>query len=394
MSATQRHILHLDMDAFYAAVEQRDNPELRGKPVLVGGSPEGRGVVSTASYEARPFGCHSAMPMAQALRLCPHAIVVSGHMSRYVEVSRQVFAVLEQFTPLIEPLSIDEAFIDVTGSTRLFGTPVEIAAEIKRRVRDETHLTASVGVAPNKFLAKIASDLEKPDGLVVVPPDAVAAFLAPLPIAKLWGAGAVTQQHFERLGVRTFGDARGLSEETLAREFGEQGEHFYRLVRGIDDRRVEPDCEAKSISHEVTFARDIADLDYVRTVLLELLEQVAGRLRKHDRLAQTVTLKVRSPDFVTLTRRKTLPAMTDSTDELWQAVAELYETWRRQRPTPVRLIGVGVSGFAEEQGRQLPLFGREEDARRKRLDRTMDEIQDRFGKGAIKRGGGTRDERL
>ncbi|MHC4093589.1 MAG: DNA polymerase IV, partial [Planctomycetota bacterium] len=279
----ERHILHVDMDAFFAAIEQLDRPELRGKPVLVGGSPTGRGVVSTASYEARPFGCHSAMPMARAVRLCPRAIVVRPRVRRYAEVSRQVLEIAGQFTPLVEPLSIDEAFLDVTGSTRLLGPAEQIARELKRRIREETHLTASVGLAPNKFLAKLGSDMEKPDGLVIVPSDGVRAFLAPLPISRLWGVGKATLPKLEALGVRTFGDLGRFSEVALRNHFGEAGEHFYRLVRGIDDRNVVPDREAKSISHEVTFSVDIDDYDHLRAVLLGQTEHVAHRLRRHGR---------------------------------------------------------------------------------------------------------------
>jgi DNA polymerase-4 len=383
---TQRHILHVDMDAFYAAVEQRDDPELHGRPVLVGGSPEGRGVVSAASYEARPFGCHSAMPMAQALRLCPQAVVLPVRMERYAEVSRQVFAIFERFTPLVEPLSIDEAFLDMTGSTRLFGPPEEIARALKRGIRAETHLTASVGVAPNKFLAKLASELQKPDGLVVVPFDRVQAFLDPLPIARLWGAGRVTLRRFEEIGVRTFGDARRLSRARLRERFGEVGEHFHELVRGIDDRPVVPDREAKSISHEHTFAHDVEDLAYLRGVLLGQTEHVAGRLRQHDLVARTVTLKIRSPEFVTITRRSTLPAPTDRTDILWQAVAELFDRWAQRRPHPVRLLGAGVAQLSAAAGQQLALFDQAEADRRRQLDHTVDRIRQRFGRDAIRRG--------
>ena len=388
MSSDSRHILHLDMDAFFAAVEQRDRPELRGKPVLVGGDPNERGVVATASYEARPYGCRSAMPMAQAIRLCPHAVVLRGRMDRYAEVSRQMFAIMERFTPLVEPLSIDEAFLDVTGSTRLFGPQQQIARELKARIRAETELTASVGVAPNKFLAKLASDLQKPDGLVIVPQDGVLTFLDPLPIARLWGAGQAAARRFERLGVRNFADLRRLAPETLQREFGDAGEHFYRLVRGIDDRPVVPDRDAKSISHEHTFATDIADRAFLRAFLLHQTEHVAQRLRRHDRHARTVTVKIRTPDFATVTRRTTLERPTDVTDELWQAAASLFETWTRQSDAPLRLLGVGVAQLSEPGTEQLSLFAQEQLDTRRRLDQTADQIRDRFGKDALSRGGG------
>ncbi len=383
----QRHILHFDMDAFFAAIEQLDRPELRGKRVLVGGDPKGRGVVSTASYEARPFGCRSAMPMAQAVRLCPEAIIVRPRMRRYVEIAEQVFEIAGNFTPLVEPLSIDEAFLDVTGSTRLIGAPEEIARQVKRRIHAETGLTASVGVAPNKFLAKLASDMQKPDGLVMVPSDAVQAFLDPLPIERLWGVGKMTLPKIEALGVKTFGDLRRFSEEELRRRYGESGKHFYQLIRGIDDREVVPDREAKSISHEMTFPVDIKDREYLRAVLLDQTDHVALRLRRHHRLARTVTLKIRTPDFATITRRFTLDAATDQTELFWEAARNLLETWTRSSRAAIRLIGMGVSQLTISEGRQLSLFEPKTAARQRQLDRTMDEIRERFGDDAVSRGG-------
>jgi len=385
-SSIHRHIIHVDMDAFFAAVEQVDRPELRGKPVLVGGDPKGRGVVSTASYEARPFGCHSAMPMAKAVRLCPHAVVVRPRMDRYVEVSKRVFDILEQFTPLIEPLSIDEAFLDVTGSTRLLGRPEEMAMSLTQRIKEETQLTASAGVAPNKFLAKLASDLQKPDGLVVVPADQIQGFLDPLPISKLWGVGKATLPRFAALRVKTFGDLRRFPIAQLREQFGEAGEHFYELVRGIDDRAVVPDREAKSISHETTFAVDVTDRDYLRSVLLGQLERVAMRLRRHARQARTVTIKIRTHDFKTHTRSSTLEVATDQTDILWEVVARLLTTWFAGHPMPVRLVGVGLSHFSKAGDCQLELFDQPQGESSRRLDCTVDEICDRFGKDAIKRG--------
>ncbi len=383
----ERHILHVDMDAFYAAVEQLDRPELRGQPILVGGNPQSRGVVTTASYEARPFGCHSAMPMSRAVRLCPQAIVVPPRFERYAEISRQVFTILESLTPLVEPLSIDEAFLDIAGSVRLFGTPEQMARALKQRIRAETGLTASVGVAPNKFIAKLASDYDKPDGLVVVGPDQVQAFLDPLPIGRLWGVGKATLPRFEALGIRTFADARRLEEAQLQEQFGDSGAHFFRLVRGFDDRPVVPDREAKSISHETTFAVDISDPDELRAVLLHQLEQVAGRLRRHGLSARTVQLKIRSAEFVTVTRRTSLEQATDLTDVLWHAAAGLFETWARQKLGPARLIGVGVSQLACTGDRQLALFDQRDEARQRRLDQTIDVIRQRFGDDAIGRGG-------
>lgn len=385
MSDGERVILHLDMDAFYAAVEQRDNPGLRGKPVLVGGDPRGRGVVSTASYEARPFGCRSAMPMSQAIRLCPQAIIVRPRMQRYVEVSQQVFEILETVTPLIEPLSIDEAFLDVTGSQRLLGDGPTIARDIRRRVQERTQLTASVGVAPSKFVAKLASDLKKPDGLVIVRPGEVLDFLADLPLSRLWGAGPVTQRKFDSLRIRTFGDARRLTEKEWIAAFGELGVRFHYLVRGEDVRAVVPDHEARSLSHENTFAVDLSDLEFLRAELLEYTDRVASRLRRHGLEARTVALKIRRPDFHTITRRATLPAATSSTDLLWNAAAALFDTWAAA-PHPVRLLGVGVSHIAPAGEHQLTLFDGAATERRRAFDAVTDQIRERFGPSAAQRG--------
>lgn len=382
-----RHILHVDMDAFFAAIEQLDRPDLRGQPVLVGGRADQRGVVAAASYEARKFGCHSAMPMATALRLCPKAVVVAPRGSRYREVSAQVFAILERFTPLVEPLSVDEAFLDVTGSIGLFGQPPDIARQIKERIRSVTGLTGSVGVAPNKFLAKLASDHEKPDGLVVIVPERIIEFLDPLPIARLWGVGKATLPKFEKLGIHSFADARRFSETELQARFGEMGRHVFRLVRGLDDREVIPEREAKSISHEVTFPVDVEDHAHLRNVILDQTDQVARRLRRHGFLGRTVTLKIRTGDFTTLTRSKTLQESTDQTQLLWGAVAELFEEWCRQLHPAVRLIGVGLSNLSPRHDQQLFLFGQEESNRRRQLDRAIDEIRSRFGDGAIGRAG-------
>ena len=274
-------ILHVDMDAFYASVEVRDRPELRGRPVVVGGTPEGRGVVAAASYEAREFGVHSAMSAARAKRLCPQAVFLPPRMDHYAGVSRQLQDVFHHFTPLVEPLSLDEAFLDVTDSERLFGTSVEIGRRIKQEVSEQLRLVASVGVAPNKFLAKVASDLKKPDGFVVVPSDGIEEFLDPLPIRRLWGVGKVTAEKLSVMGVHTIGDVRGLSEETLGQHFGKHGRHLWELSRGIDDRRVVPDREAKSVSHETTFAEDVSDVEVLHAWGVELSEQVARRLRRH-----------------------------------------------------------------------------------------------------------------
>jgi DNA polymerase-4 len=379
-----RQILHVDMDAFFAAIEQRDHPELRGLPVLVGGSPDGRGVVTAASYEARPYGPCSAMPMATALRLCPHAVVVPGRHGRYREVSRQIFRIFEQFSPVVEPLSIDEAFLDLTGTEALFGAAGDAAGCLKAQIRQETGLAASVGIAPNKFLAKLASDLCKPDGLLAISHQTAQALLDPLPVERLWGVGAATLRRFARMGVRTVGDVRRLSLARLEREFGTAAEHFFRLSRGLDDRLVCPDHRAKSISHEVTFAQDVGDLEHLRAVVLHQVEDVAYRLRRMDRYAGTVTLKIRYPNFRTITRAISLPAPTQLTEPLWRAAVAGFDAWAAQGGGPVRLIGVAAGNLRAGDGRQLSLFD-DSDPRPQQLDAAVDALRERFGVNAVRR---------
>jgi DNA polymerase-4 len=378
-------ILHVDMDAFYASVEQRDDPALRGRPVIVGGT-GGRGVVCAASYEARPFGVHSAMPIRTARRLCPEAVFLPPRMSYYAQVSRQIRDIFLSFTPLVEPLSLDEAFLDVRGCGGLFGPAAAIARRIKGRIRGETGLVASVGVAPNKFLAKLASDYDKPDGLVVVPPERVAAFLSPLPVGRLWGVGAKAEKRLSALGVRTVGQLAGLPEKVLVGHFGEVGRHIGRLARGQDDRPVIPDRDAKSVSTETTFARDIADRHVLRAWLLGLVDQLAGRLRSQGLRGRTVELKVRSSDFRTRTRALALPEATDATDVLWQAALALLDRSLGSDMLPVRLLGVGVTRLTAEAAVQGELFDGDVRGRLGALDRAVDAIRDRFGAGAIQRG--------
>lgn len=380
-----RFILHVDMDAFFASVEQRDDPTLRGRPVLVGGAGK-RGVVAAASYEARAFGCRSAMPTAVAKRLCPQAVVVKPSGGRYREASDRVFAILHCFSPLVQPISIDEAFVDVTGSTALFGPAVEIARSIRSQIREETGLTASVGVAPNKFLAKLASDLEKPDGLTVIEAGRVHEVLDPLPVSRLWGVGPAAERGLARIGVRTIGDVRALDERVLEARFGGFGLHLARLARGEDDRPVHTDREAKSISHEQTFGVDLDDADEVRRVMLGQCEDVGRRLRRHGRMAGTVTVKIRFGEFETVTRSQTLGEPTDSTDAVWMAARGLFDAWASGF-RPVRLIGVGVSHLSEPGGRQLGLFDAAGDERRSRVDALTDEIIAKHGKGSIRRAG-------
>jgi DNA polymerase-4 len=372
------------MDAFYASVEQRDRPELRGRPVIVGGL-GGRGVVSAASYEARPFGVHSAMPMSIARRLCPQGVFLPVRMKRYAAVSRQVRDVLHSFTPLVEPLSLDEAFLDVRGCEGLFGPAPEIAHKVKGRIKAETGLTASVGVAANKFLAKVASDLGKPDGLVVVPAGGAAAFLGPLPVGRVWGVGAKAEGRLHALGVRTVGQLAALPEKALVGHFGELGRHVWRLARGDDGRAVVPDGAAKSVSAETTFARDIGDREALRTWLLGLTDHLAGRLRHAGLRARTVEVKVRSSDFRTRHRAQGLGQATNATGVIWQAARQLLDRGLTDEVLPVRLLGVGASRLTREGVVQGDLFDggrRQQEA----LDRAIDAIRGRFGGAAIRRG--------
>jgi DNA polymerase-4 len=376
------------MDAFYASVEERDRPELVGKPVIVGGSPEKRGVVSAANYVARRYGVHSAMPSATAHRLCPQGVYLPPRIDYYAEVSGQIRDIFDRFTPLVEPLSLDEAFLDVTGSEHLFGSAVEIGRQIKQAVREEVRLVVSVGVAPNKFLAKIASDLKKPDALVVVEPDKVQAFLDPLPVERLWGVGKQSSRVFEKLGIRTIGQLRRWPLDALRARFGSSGEHLWNLAHGCDDRAVVPEREAKSISNETTFERDIPDLEVLRAWLVDLTDQVGWRLRRHGLRGRTVQLKVRFADFSTITRSCTMPEPTDITQELWHVADDLLCQRLPQGHLPVRLLGMGVSGLDDTGQVQGLLFGGEERDKQSRVDAVADEIKERFGTGAIRRGSG------
>ena len=383
-------ILHVDMDAFYASVEELDDPGLVGQPVVVGGTPDGRGVVAAANYAARRYGIHSAMPAARARRLCPHAVFIRSRMDRYVEVSRELRDIFARYTPLLEPLSLDEAFLDVTSSLRLFGDGQAIARRIKEEIRDELSLVASVGVAPNKFLAKLASDLDKPDGLVVVPTDAIEAFLEPLPVSRLWGVGKVSNRDLAEMGVYTIGDLRRLPEELLVSRFAKSAAHWARLARGIDDRRVVPDRDAKSISHETTFATDIGDAEVLRSWLLELTEQVATRLRRQGLRGKTVFIKVRYADFHTVTRSESLDAPSNVTRELYVTAARLLQAQLARSPRPVRLLGMGASGITSEELEQGQLFETEDREQQRRIDTVVDSIKSRFGNRALRRGGGAR----
>jgi DNA polymerase-4 len=377
-----RAIVHVDMDAFYAAVEQRDRPEIRGRPVIVGADPHGRGVVSAASYEARVFGIHSAMPIGRAYRLCPHAVFLPVDMAKYAYESDRIMAVLAEFTPLVEPLSLDEAFLDVTGSARLFGEPLGIARQIKARIRTEIGLTASAGVAPNKFLAKIASDLRKPDGLVLVAPGEEAQFLDPLPIRRLWGVGPRAESALRAMGIETIGQLARTPTARLQDRFGSLGSHLAALARGGDARPVVPWHDPKSIGAEETFARDTKELSRLRTTLLGQAERVAAELRAQGLRGRTVTLKLRFADFRTLTRRDTIESPTADALDVFRRAWHLLEGV--PRPQAVRLIGLSVSGLERgADSRQLSLF--DGGGRAERLGRLTDELRARFGAGAVRR---------
>lgn len=376
-------ILHVDMDAFYAAVEVRKDPALAGRPVLVGGQ-GGRGVVASASYEAREYGISSAMPMARALRLCPHAVVVSPDFAAYTEASAGIREIFLAYTPLVEPLALDEAFLDIGGSVRLFGQPALIGARIRARIRDELGLVASVGVAPNKFLAKLCSQKAKPDGLLHVRAGEVAAFLAPLGVRDLWGVGEATAARLDRFGVRTVGEVAALPHTTLRRLLGPAAAGaLAQLARGADSRPVVPWEAAKGMSAEETFDRDVDDPVVLRRELLRLAERVARRLRRGGLAGRTVTLKLRYASFQTITRSRTLPAATDSTEVLYGEVGALLDNLRLER-VRVRLVGVGVANLVPTgAARQLTLT---EDDRWVRLERAADEARGRFGDEAVTRG--------
>ena len=378
-------IIHVDMDAFYASVEERDRPKLCGKPVIVGGTPEGRGVVAAANYVVREFGVHSAMPTSTALRLCPDAIVLRPRIDYYAEISQQIHDVFHRYTPLVEPLSLDEAFLDVTGSVQLFGSADEIGRRIKQDIKDEVQLVASAGIAPNKFLAKLASDLDKPDGFVSVQADAIQEFLDPLSVGRIWGVGRVTGEALDQLGIKTIRQLRNIPRESLDRRFGKMGEHVWNLARGIDNRAVVPDREAKSISHETTFARDVEDIEILRSWLMALTEQVARRLRRHSLRGRIIQLKVRYNDFDTITRSQSLPEPTNSTDVLWQVASGLLDSRLPNRRLCVRLIGIGVSNIDDSDHKQQLMFDEEGGGRSEKLDEVTDQIKDRFGTDAIRR---------
>lgn len=386
-------ILHVDMDAFYASIEIRDNPALAGKPVCVGGPSHRRGVVAAASYEARRFGVHSAMPTAQAVELCPDLVLLPPDFERYTAESRRIMGVFQRYTPLVEPLSLDEAFLDVTGCERLSGGAKEIGLAIKRAILAETGLVASVGVAPSKFLAKLASDLDKPDGFRVILPEEVRAVLDPLPVSKIYGVGPRTARRLEALGVATIGDLAARPRAEVVREFGASGAWIHDLAHGIDDRRVTPRREEKSHGIERTFEKDVASREELRLTLLDFAEELAFDLRNRGLRGRTVTIKARFGDFHTITRTRTIAAPTNLAPRIYATARELLD---RVPPRPLRLLGVSVSGLADVRSPvQESLFGdeprgeaaqAEPTLREKKLQRAaagMDVLRKKFGERTV-----------
>jgi len=389
----QRTILHVDMDAFFASVEQRDNPELRGKPIIVGGSGP-RGVAAAASYEARVYGVRSAMPTREALRRCPELICVPGRMGVYQAVSKQVFQIFYEFTPQVQGISVDEAFLDVTGCMRLYGSARNIAEQLKARIKEETQLTASVGIAPNKLVAKIASDLDKPDGIVEISQDELPERLDDLPVKVIPGVGKVTLPKLHKIKIKTMRDLRLANQSQLHNVFGKFTQRMQDKAAGIDHGEVGEESADKSISHEITFDSNIGDIDLLHRHLQRLNDKTAVRLRATKMMAGTIQLKLRLPDFQTFTRQMSLQPATDDSKLLFNAAKRILAKWFMQHPdTQLRLLGMGVSKLSEntqmglfDQAVEAPVALKAKPKRPKNLDKTMDAIQEKFGKHAIKHG--------
>ncbi|MFP4176975.1 MAG: DNA polymerase IV [Planctomycetota bacterium] len=385
---TDRCIIHVDMDAFFAAIEQRDNPEFKGQPVVVGADPEGgdgRGVVSTCSYEARRYGIHSAQPISEAYRRCPHAVFLPVNGRKYAQVSRQIREILERFSPQIEPLSIDEAFLDVTDTKHLFGGKLATARRIRNDIKRHTKLTASLGLGPNKMVAKIASDLDKPDGLVVVEPGEVMDFLHPLDIETLWGVGPRTAETLHEMKLTTIGDIADTPANVLEQKLGTHGRHLWKLAHGMDNRPVSQDGQTKSIGHEHTFGEDTDDRRKIEGTMMTLCEKVARRLRQKNFQTRTVTTRVRLEDFSTFTRSSTPGRAINGAPELYEVAMSNFERVARGG-CRIRLIGVSASNLEPPNEHQTSLFAGQTNARQQRLNRAIDTIKDRFGNDALRHG--------
>lgn len=381
-------IAHIDMDAFFAAIEQRDNPNFRGLPVVVGADPKGgrgRGVVSTCSYEARKFGIHSAMPIARAFGLCPKALFLPVDGAKYSRVSRDIFKILYDFTPDIEPISIDEAFLDITGSYHFWKTPFETCKKIKERIKSEINLTASIGIAPVKMVAKIASDISKPNGLLEIKEENLLDFLWPLPVERLWGVGPETQKSLNAARIKTVGDLAKIPVETLRKKFGEHGAHLFDLSHGIDSREVVVEEDVKSVSNEHTFDVDTSNIEKVHEILLYLSEKVSRRLRKQDLKGKTITTKIRLEGFHTYTRALTLSERTNFADTIYQKSKSLFDEFLK-KGMKVRLVGVRLSNF-DDAYVQESLFTDENNVKKEKIHHALDVIKDKFGDEVIHRGG-------
>ncbi|UCE19087.1 MAG: DNA polymerase IV [Gemmatimonadota bacterium] len=384
MVKSQRTIIHLDLDAFFASVEQLDKPELRGRPVVVGADPKkGRGVVSAASYEAREYGIHSAMPISRAHRLCPHGAFLPVRMRRYKEISDRIMKLLKEYTPLIEQVSVDEAFLDVTGCDRLYGSAEAIGKEIRARVRKEEGLTISVGIAPNKYLAKMSSKLGKPDGFVIVKSGKEKEFLAERTVECLWGVGDKTSKKLREMGITTIGQLANYPPESLEKKMGKIGRRLWELAHGIDDSPVVTRDDVKSISHETTYGRDIENVSSMKNTLLDLSERVGRRARRKGITGKTITLKIRFADFTTFTRNRTLKQATNGTDNIYKAALSLLQTFELTG-RKVRLLGVGISHLSQGSESQEDLFQIDE-KKWEKVDGVLDKIEERYGKGTVKR---------
>ncbi len=379
-----RRIMHIDLDAFFVSVEQAQNPQLKGKPVVVGGRPDRRGVVASASYEARRFGLHAGMPLTSAYRLCPQAIFIEGSFAKYRDASQQFMAILADFTPFLEPIGLEEAYLDVTGFESLHGTINQMAQAIKQRIREEMGLSASVGIAGSKVVAKIASELAKPDGLMEVAPGDEASFLAPLPIDRLPGIGPKTERIFKGLGIDIIGKLSATPLSMLRSHFGASGELLRRFSTGVDDREVEPPAAAKSISRETTFGQDSRERSLLEATLHYLSERVGSELRRQAKQAQRITLKLRFADFTTITRSHTLIQPSDTDHAIFSSGLKLLNQALAQQKTPIRLVGIGVARLAEA-GHQADMLDSSL-GRREKLNQAIDRIRKKYGFSAIQTG--------